>query len=57
MPDGEELESTATLRFRTEEDLRASLTSAGFEVDAIYGGWRRQPIGQGDGEHLVIAHR
>ncbi|MGH8894455.1 MAG: class I SAM-dependent methyltransferase [Actinomycetes bacterium] len=54
-PDGEELLSTATLRFRPEEDVRASLQDAGFSVERIYGGWRREPVGQGDGELLVIA--
>lgn len=52
------LNSSATLRFRTEEELRASLDDAGFVVEAIYGGWLRQPIGPGDdGEFLVAARR
>lgn len=54
-PDGEELLSTATLRFRTEEEVRASLEYAGFRVEQIYGGWNREPVGAGDGELLVIA--
>ncbi|RLP98852.1 class I SAM-dependent methyltransferase [Micromonospora sp. CV4] len=54
--DGEELLSSATLRFRTEAQLRDSLGTAGFTVDRIHGGWRREPVGQGDGEFLVIAH-
>jgi len=55
-PDGEELLSTATLRFRSEQDVRSSLAEAGFTVDHMYGGWHREPIGRGDGELLVIAH-
>lgn len=51
----EELVSTATLRFRAEEELRASLRAAGFSVEWIYGGWDRQAVGKGDGEFLVIA--
>ncbi|MEV4183665.1 class I SAM-dependent methyltransferase [Streptosporangium canum] len=51
----EELVSTATLRFRAEEELRASLRAAGFSVEWIYGGWDRQAAGKGDGEFLVIA--
>ncbi|NEE03934.1 class I SAM-dependent methyltransferase [Phytoactinopolyspora halotolerans] len=54
-PDGEELLSVATLRFRTEQELRASLDAAGFDVEQIYGGWNRDPIGHPDGEFLVIA--
>ncbi|OUC94928.1 class I SAM-dependent methyltransferase [Streptosporangium minutum] len=53
----EELVSTATLRFRTEEELRASLRAAGFSVEWIYGGWDRQAVGEGDGEFLVIARK
>ena len=53
----DELESAATLRFRTEDELRTSLAAAGFTVDAIFGGWQREPVGRGDGEFLVIARR
>ena len=53
--DDEELVSSAILRFRTEEDTRASLRMAGFRVEAIYGGWDREPVGDGDGELLVVA--
>ncbi|MFI0975664.1 class I SAM-dependent methyltransferase [Streptomyces sp. NPDC021093] len=51
----EELLSTATLRFRTETEIRDSLRTAGFTVDRIHGGWRREPVGAGDGEFIVIA--
>jgi 2-polyprenyl-3-methyl-5-hydroxy-6-metoxy-1,4-benzoquinol methylase len=54
-PGTAELVSTATLRFRTENELRSSLQAAGFAVEQIYGGWNRQPAGEGDGEFLVIA--
>lgn len=54
-PDGEELLSTATLRFRTEEEVRSSLQDARFNLEQIYGGWNREPVGAGDGEFLVIA--
>ena len=53
--DGEELVSTASLRFRTEEELRSSLRAAGFTIEQIYGGWNREPVGAPDGEFLVIA--
>ncbi|WP_410811869.1 class I SAM-dependent methyltransferase [Micromonospora sp. 067-2] len=53
--DGEKLSSSATLRFRTEAQLRDSLGAAGFTVDTIHGGWHREPVGQGDGEFVVSA--
>lgn len=54
--DGRELANAATLRFRTEPELRDSLREAGFRVDRIYGGWGREPVGlSGDGEFIVIA--
>jgi hypothetical protein len=31
--------------------------NAGLEVDQIYGGWCRGPVGLGDGELLVLAGR
>ncbi|TGB03408.1 hypothetical protein [Streptomyces sp. MZ04] len=54
-PDGEELLSTAKLRFRAEADIRSSLRDAGVRIEHIYGGWNREPVGAGDGEFLVIA--
>lgn len=54
-PEGDELDSTAAMRFRTEDEIRASLHDAGFATEGIYGGWQRQPVGLGDGELLVIA--
>lgn len=53
--DGENLLSTADLRFRTEDELRSALLATGFTVEQIYGGWHREPIGAPDGEFLVIA--
>ena len=54
-PGSEELRSTATLRFRTEQEIRSSLMRAGFDVEVIYGGWEGQPVGADDGELLVLA--
>lgn len=56
LPDGTKLRSAASLRFRTEAEVRSSLRQAGFSITAIYGGWGREPVGAGDGELLVIAH-
>jgi SAM-dependent methyltransferase len=52
---GEELLSQNTLRFRSEQELRSSLNAAGFEVEQIFGGWNRDPIGHKDGEFIVVA--
>ena len=54
-PSGEALLSTATLRFRTEPELRLSLGAAGFDIEHIYGGWNREPVGSADGEFVVVA--
>lgn len=54
-PDWDELASTATLRFRTEQEIRSSLQDAGFGIEQIFGGWNREPIGAEDGELLVLA--
>lgn len=51
----EEMLSRATLRFRPERTLRSSLNAAGFEIEAIHGGWQREDVGQGDGEFIVMA--
>lgn len=56
LPDGEQLLSSGVLRFRTEEELRASLAAAGFTVERVHGGWDREPVGASDdGELIVIA--
>lgn len=53
--DGDRRLATATLRFRPEPVLRAALAGAGFRVEAIHGGWNREPVGHPDGEFLVTA--
>jgi hypothetical protein len=54
-PDAKQLVSTATLRFRSESDVRRSLQALGYSVETVYGGWGRQPVGHGDGELIVVA--
>lgn len=49
--------SRSTFRFRPEQGLRESLSRAGFGVEAIYGGWQREALGQGDGEYIVLARK
>jgi SAM-dependent methyltransferase len=53
--DGDRHTSAATLRFRSLAELRGSLRVAGFALDAVYGGWRREPVGSGVGEYVVVA--
>lgn len=56
-PDGGRATSPSTLVFRSEAELRADLARAGLVVDAVDGGWRGEPVGAGDGELVVQAHR
>jgi len=56
-PGGEVPQSTSTLRFRSQDEIRSSLAVAGFTVDAVLGGWAGQPVGAGDGELLVLSSR
>ncbi|MDB5044061.1 MAG: Methyltransferase [Deinococcus sp.] len=51
----EVLLSRSTLCFRSEETLRASLKTVGFEIEGLYGGWHYETAGQGDGEFIVVA--
>jgi SAM-dependent methyltransferase len=46
---------SATLRFRSEQELRLSLAAAGFAIEHIFGGWNREAVGQGVGELIVSA--
>ena len=53
---GEERTSEMVMRFRSEREIRSSLETAGFDVDRIYGGWSREPVGLSeDGELIVVA--
>lgn len=42
-------------RFRSPELVRESLAAAGFAVEAMYGGWHGEPVGDGVGEIVVVA--
>ena len=55
LPDGEHLTDEGALRFRTEEELRASLVGAGFGVRAVYGDWMRGPVTDTTTELIVVA--
>ncbi len=54
---GQELVSHAALRFRTETELRDSLTAAGFDVGTIYGDWDRRPPTARTRELVIVASR
>lgn len=54
---GNETSGSARLRFRSQEHLRSMLTEAGFRVEEVFGGFQREPVGQGVGSLVVIASR
>lgn len=54
---GLELTSSHRLRFRTPDEVRSSLTAAGFVVDDEFGDWNRQPFDDSSSEMIVVAHR
>jgi SAM-dependent methyltransferase len=54
-PDGSLLQGVSSLRFRSEQLLRKTLEDAGFRIDHFFGGWRREPVGSGAGEIIVVA--
>jgi len=57
LPGGGHEVASASLAFRTEDRLREDLARAGFTVEHIYGGWHREPVGEGVGELVVVARR
>jgi SAM-dependent methyltransferase len=52
---GEEVVSPASLRFRSLEELTASLVGAGFAVERVIGDWDGRPPGPGTGELIFVA--
>ncbi|MFG2108645.1 class I SAM-dependent methyltransferase [Micromonospora chersina] len=57
LPDGTEMRSPGTLRFRTEAELRAALAGAGFTVDRVLGSWAGEPAGASDDGELIVLAR
>jgi ubiquinone/menaquinone biosynthesis C-methylase UbiE len=53
--DGQERTSESAMRFRSQREIRSSLEVAGFDVDRIYGGWSREPVGLSDDGELIVA--
>jgi SAM-dependent methyltransferase len=54
---GDELVVRNALRFRSESALRASLATAGFEVETVLGDWDGTPVGPTSPELIVTAVR
>lgn len=52
---GEVLTSSVRLRFRSEDDVIASLATAGFAVERMFGDWDRRPVGRAAPELIVVA--
>ncbi|WP_162458340.1 class I SAM-dependent methyltransferase [Pseudactinotalea terrae] len=57
LPDGTHLAHAETLRFRSEEEIRAGLRAAGFAVENLWGDWDRSPVTTGSDELIVLARR
>lgn len=55
LPGGELRHGLSEYRFRSEQLLRDSLQRVGFGIEAVYGGWRGEAVGQGDGEIVLVA--
>jgi len=54
---GEHVTATTALRFRTPEQLGASLSAAGLGVEDRYGGWDGHPFTDTDEELVLVAVR
>lgn len=55
LEDGVDRVSTSTLRFRSQDEVTASLERAGFGSVVVHGGWDGQPVGPGTAELVVVA--
>lgn len=54
---GETLVVDSTLRFRTEQEIRKSLERVGFQVQHIYGGWRKEAFTNQSRMMVFVAQR
>lgn len=57
LPDGRHLQTLETLRFRSPDEVRASLLAGGFEVERTWGDWDRAPFEPDSHELIVLARR
>ncbi len=55
--DGVERVECGSVRFRSEDRIRAMLNEAGLVVDEVFGGYHSEPVGRGTGTLTVTAHR
>lgn len=54
---GDELRSLNELRFRSQAEIEASLTAAGFAVEQVYGDWDRRPATSDTPEMIFVARQ
>lgn len=54
---GEQTSTTDTLAFRSESDLRASLSRTGFTVESVHGTWDGGPVTNDSPELILLARR
>ena len=54
---GEELISENTIAFRSEEEIRRSLSEAGFVVERVHGNWDRSPVQPASPELIFVARQ
>jgi ubiquinone/menaquinone biosynthesis C-methylase UbiE len=56
-PSGDEELVESTLRFRPRNELENDLTTTGFQVRTLYGGWDRAPFDDTNTEMIFVAER
>ena len=57
LPDGLHLTSAETLRFRSSDQITASVDASGFVLEETWGGWDRAPFTPSSLEMIVLARR
>jgi SAM-dependent methyltransferase len=55
--DGEHLAAPTRLRFRSYDEIEASLTAAGFAIESTYGYWDRRPVDTHSMELILVAKK
>jgi SAM-dependent methyltransferase len=55
LPDGSHVVCTETLRFRSREEIFASLDAGGFDVETTWGDWDGSPVTPTSDELIVLA--
>ncbi len=57
LPDGRHLQVLEHLRFRDPDEIRASLETAGFTVETVWGDWDRSPFDPAESLELIVLAR